>query len=67
MASSYYYWSVCVSVCVSVWEVYYGKTADWIQMPFGVVNGVGQETSVLNGVHMLQGEGEFWGIFHPLA
>ena len=31
---------VCVSVCVR--KVYCGKTVEWIQMPFGVVSGVGQ-------------------------
>jgi len=31
-------WSVCVSVCP---EMYCGKTADWIRMPFRVVSGVG--------------------------
>ena len=34
--------SVCLSlsVCLCVWKVYCGKMADWIRMPFGVVNGV---------------------------
>jgi len=26
---------VCMSVGLSVRKVYYGKTADWIRMPFG--------------------------------
>jgi len=34
-----------------------GKTADWIQMPFGVVSGVGPGIEVLDGVHVPQGEG----------
>jgi len=29
--------------------VYCGKTADWIRMPFGMVSGVGQRMSVLDG------------------
>jgi len=34
--------SVSLCVCLSVCKVYCGKTADWIQMPFGVVSGVGR-------------------------
>jgi len=30
--------------------VYCGKTADWIRMPFGMVNGVGRWMGVLDGV-----------------
>ena len=33
--------SVCLSVCLSVRKVYCGNTADWIQMSFEVVIGVG--------------------------
>jgi len=33
---------VCASVCLSVWKVYCGKMAEWIQMPFGMVSGVGR-------------------------
>ena len=29
-------------------RVYCGKTADWIRMPFGMVNGVSQEWGVLD-------------------
>jgi len=47
------YVCVCVlvgrSVCLSVWKVYCGKTADWIWMLFGMVSGVGQGMGVLNG------------------
>jgi len=32
-----------------VWKVYYGKTADWIRMSFGVVSGVGWGIGVLDG------------------
>jgi len=35
-----------VSVCVR--KVYCGKTADWIQMQFGVVSGVGRGIVVLD-------------------
>jgi len=37
------------SVSLSVRKVYFGKTADWIQMLFGVVSGVGQRMGVLDG------------------
>jgi len=36
-------------VCLSVRKVYCGKTADWIQMLFGVVSRVGLGTGVLDG------------------
>jgi len=36
-------------VCMSVCKVYYGKTAEWIRMPFGTVSGVDQGMSVLDG------------------
>jgi len=41
--------SVCLCVCLSVCpEVYCGKMADWIQMLFGMVTGVGRGTGVLD-------------------
>jgi len=42
--------SVCLSVCLSVCvrKVYCSKTADLIQMPFGVMNGVGRGMGVLD-------------------
>jgi len=43
------YLALCVSICLSVRKVYYGKTADWIRMRFGVVSGVGRGTGVLDG------------------
>ena len=49
--------SVCLSVGLSNWKVYCGKTADWIRMPFGMVNGVGREVSVLDGVVIIKKEG----------
>ena len=33
---------------LSVHKVYYGKMADWIQMPFGVVSGVSRGMGVLD-------------------
>jgi len=36
---------VRLSVCP---KVHYGKTADWIRMPFGVVSGVGRGMGVLD-------------------
>jgi len=47
-------WPVGLSVCLSVWKVYCGKTADWIRMPFGMVSGVGRGLGVLDQV---EGEG----------
>ena len=41
--------SVCLRVGLSVLNVYCGKTDDWIQMPFGVVSGVGRGMGVLDG------------------
>jgi len=37
-----------MSVYLSVRKVYCGKTADWIPVPFEVVNGVGRGTDVLH-------------------
>jgi len=37
------------SVCLSVWKVYRGKTADGIRMPFRVVSEIGREVDVLDG------------------
>jgi len=37
-------------------KVHCGKTAEWIQMPFGMASGVGQGTSVLDGVVIIEGE-----------
>jgi len=52
--------SVCLSVCLSVWKVYCGKTADWIWMPFRVVSGVGRLMGVLDGWWSSK-KGQFWG------
>jgi len=42
--------SVCLSVCPHC-----GKTAEWIQMPLGMVSGVGRETGVLDGMVIIEG------------
>jgi len=56
-------WSVCVCVCRSVWKVCCSKTVDWIQMPFVVVSGVSWWMSVLDGMVIIDGNGQFWGEF----
>jgi len=48
----------CWSICRFVWKVYCGKTANWIQMLFGVVNGDGQGMGVLDVVPCAPREGE---------
>jgi len=54
--------SVCLLVCRSVRKVYCGKTADWIQMPFGMVSGVGRGMGVLDGVVIVKGKGLNLGV-----
>jgi len=54
--------SVCVSVSVgrSVQKVYCGKTAEWIQIPFGMVSGVDRRMGVLDGAgYRRRGKGSF--------
>jgi len=41
--------------------LYSGKTADWIQMPFGMMSGVGRGMGVLDVVVIVEGEGLFRG------
>ena len=53
--------SVCQSVGQLVRRVYCGKMADWMCMPFGVVSGVGRAMGVLDGVEIVEGNGQFWG------
>jgi len=53
---------VCRSVGLSVRKVFCGKTADWIRVSFGIESGVGQGMGVLDGVHVRQGNGQFWGL-----
>jgi len=52
---------ICVCVGLSVQKMYSGKTADWIQMPLGMVSGVGRGMGVLDGVVIVKGERLFWG------
>ena len=47
--------SVYQSVCLSVWKVYFGKTADWIRMQFGMVSGVIRGMGVLDVVVIVEG------------
>jgi len=42
--------------------VYYGKMADWIWMPFGMVSGVGRGMGVLDGVEIVVGKGAVLGV-----
>jgi len=41
--------------------------AELIELSFGVVNGVGPGTGDLDGVHMLQGKGQFPGVLVPIG
>ena len=63
------YVSVDLSVCLSIWSVYCGKTADWIWMPFGVVSGVGRWIGVLDRVEIVEREGAVLGVNegHPIV
>jgi len=54
---------VRVCVCQSVRKVYYGKTAELIWMPFGMVSGVSRGIGILDGVVIVEGKGQFWGEF----
>jgi len=38
-----------MSLCMSAHNVYCGKTAEWIRMPFVVMSGVSRGMSVLDG------------------
>jgi len=51
-----------LSVCLSVRRVYYGKTADWIRIPFRVVSGVGRGMGVLDGLVIVEGERADFGV-----
>ena len=53
-------WSLCVCLCVQ--KVYCGKTAEWVQMPFGVMSVVGRGVGVLDGGgDRRRGRGSFGG------
>ena len=49
--------SVSLSACRPVRDVFCGKTADLIRMPFWMVSGVGRGMGVLDGVVIVEGEG----------
>ena len=50
---------MCVSVGLSVLEVYCGKTAEWIRMPLEMVNGAGRGVGVSMGGDRRRGRGSF--------
>jgi len=50
------------SLCVCVWKVHCGKTADWIWMPFGVVSGGELDVGVLDFGGDRRMEGQIWGV-----
>ena len=50
-----------VSLSINEPVVYFGKTADSIEMPFGIVGRVGQRSDRLDGVQLLHGKGHFGG------
>jgi len=55
-----------VYVCLSVRKVYCDKTVDWIQMPFGMVSGVGRGIGASDGAVIAEGKGQFGVNFgHP--
>jgi len=55
--------SICQLVCLLVHIVYCGKTADWIWMPCGMVNGFGRGIGVLDGGgDRRRRRGSFWVI-----
>ena len=55
-------WSVCQSVCQSVTVVSPAKTAEPIEMPFGLWTRVGPENHVLDGgTRSAMGRGNFDG------
>jgi len=53
--------------CLSVRQVYYGKTADWTRVPFGMVNGVTPGIHVLDGGPRASRRKVDFGVVCPLA
>jgi len=53
---------LCVSLSVTARKVYCSKMAEWFQMPFGMVSGVGRGIGVLTGVVIVEGEGAVLGV-----
>jgi len=53
--------SVGRSVCLSVCPESVLQNVIWIQMPFGMVSGVGQGMGVLDGVVIVEGKGAVLG------
>jgi len=57
-------------VDLSVCKVYCGKTAEWTQVPFGMVSGVSRGMGLLDGAGYRQrGRGSFGGLnlWHPIV
>ena len=54
-------WSVRLSVCLSVAIISPAKTAEPIEMPFGLWTRVGQRNYILDGVRIIiiHGKGQF--------
>ena len=48
------------TICLSVYKVCCGKTAEWIRMPSGMVSGVSRGMHVLDVVVIVEGEGQIW-------
>ena len=51
-----------LSLCRSVRKVYCRKTADWIQMPFRMMSGVGRGMGALDGGSDRRREGAVLGV-----
>jgi len=54
-------WSVCLSVSLSAMVVNRAKTAEPIQMPFGLYTQVGPNKHALHGVQIPHAKGQFSG------
>jgi len=56
---------LCVGLCVQ--KVCCGKTADWIHMPFGIVNGVDRGRVYWTGSTCPKEKGSFGGRLVPIC
>jgi len=59
-------WYVGRSVCLSVTLMSPAKTAELIEMMFGLWAQMGPRNHVLDGVQIFRGKGQFWGKGRPL-
>lgn len=59
-----FFWGDGAAQCKVYGEfgISHAKIAELINMPFGVVSGVGQRNCVLDGAEIPHGKGEFWGL-----